>query len=56
MDYNEYVDQMVKFQRDLNDKMEEGGHEYRLVHIPPLNLIPYEHMGSVTNLSNYLAA
>ena len=56
MDYNEYVDQMVKFQRDLNDKMEEGGHEYRLVHIPPLDLIPYEHMGSVTKLSNYLAA
>lgn len=54
MTYDEYVNQMIKFQRDVNDQLEQRNAEYRVVHIPPLDLIPYEHMGRITKLQGFL--
>lgn len=53
-EYNNYVDAMIKWQRELNDALEKNGAEYRVVHIPPVDLIPYEHAGSVTKLQDFL--
>lgn len=50
----EFKDAWIKFQRETNDALEEKGAEYRMIYLPPKDMMPYCHAKSVTEMENQL--
>lgn len=46
------VDEWIKFERDANKALEERGSDYRIIHLPPKDLMPYEELTRVTKIQD----